>query len=85
LEYKERYQYILTFWSDCHFKKNDDEEHGDFLKMNSYVSQDMIDLNLYYLQKKAWLLKNLSIPALLWWDLGTDILEYARNLKEISL
>ncbi|EKE27545.1 MAG: hypothetical protein ACD_3C00194G0005 [uncultured bacterium (gcode 4)] len=82
LEYREKYGFILTFWSDCHFNENDDKEHWEFLTVNPYISELMINLNIYYLQKKTWIFENINIPVELWWDLWNDIIEYARINKK---
>ncbi|EKE29884.1 MAG: metal-dependent phosphoesterase [uncultured bacterium (gcode 4)] len=84
LEYREKLGYILTFWSDCHFKENDDNEHWEFLAINPFISEQMISLNNYYIQKKLWILPTLNIPESFRDDLWADILEYAKTLKEYS-
>ncbi len=82
LKYQKKYDYIITFWSDCHFRENEDDEHWEFWEMNSFVSQDLIDLNMYYFEKKLWLMKNFYLDPELWWDLWFDIIEYARMRHE---
>lgn len=58
LKYQKKFNYLLTFWSDSHFKEHDDNEHWSFWKMNRFVNEDIISINLYMLQKKLNLIIN---------------------------
>lgn len=46
LETKEKYNLLLTFWSDCHFNESTDEKHWDFWSMNPYINNDLIKANI---------------------------------------
>lgn len=45
LEIKNRYDLLLTFWSDCHVIWTPDEKHGDFWEITSlqYLDQDFLE------------------------------------------
>lgn len=45
LEYQNKYNYILTFWSDCHFKSYEEDEHSTLWFSNPYVVEKVIDEN----------------------------------------
>ncbi|MDD2566279.1 MAG: PHP domain-containing protein [Candidatus Gracilibacteria bacterium] len=82
LNLREKYNFILTFGSDCHFKSYLENEHGELGKMNPYVPQNMVNLNLYYIQKKLGLIKNASLDPNLGGDLGNDVIEYVKMREE---
>lgn len=42
LEYKQKYNFMLTFWSDCHFKNVKDSKHWEFWELNPFVSMRLI-------------------------------------------
>ncbi|EKD66420.1 MAG: hypothetical protein ACD_49C00044G0022 [uncultured bacterium (gcode 4)] len=52
LKFQKKYDFLLTFWSDCHFKTNKWEKHWGFWDINPYVSQELVNLNLENLKKK---------------------------------
>lgn len=42
-KYKEKYWYLITFGSDCHFDDKDDWKHSDFCEQNEFVRDSYRD------------------------------------------
>jgi len=42
LEYKQKYHFMLTFWSDSHFKDFKDSKHWELWELNPFVSKRLI-------------------------------------------
>lgn len=40
-KYKEKYWYIITLWSDCHFEDTKDGKHAEFGELNWFVSKKL--------------------------------------------
>lgn len=54
LEYQNKYWFILTFWSDCHFKKLDDDKHWEFGENNQHIWDGLIEKSFYEFKQKLW-------------------------------
>lgn len=52
LEFQKKLGYILTFWSDSHFKANEWRKHWAFWDVNPFISQDLLELNMARLREK---------------------------------
>ena len=46
LEYKQKYWFLITFWSDSHFKKSSDSKHWELWEPNPYVSKRLINQSM---------------------------------------
>ncbi len=73
LKYQKKYWYILTFWSDCHFKVWDDKEHAWFWFGNKRIDEDLLGVNIYHFKKKIWLMdwfRKIVLRDELWDDIA---------------
>ncbi|MCK9273000.1 hypothetical protein M0P65_05630 [Candidatus Gracilibacteria bacterium] len=52
LEFQKKFDFLLTFGSDCHFKTARGEKHGGFGDINPHISQELVNLNLEKLKNK---------------------------------
>jgi len=52
LEFQKKFDFLLTFWSDCHFKTARWEKHWGFWDINPHISQELVNLNLEKLKNK---------------------------------
>ena len=52
LEFQKKFDFLLTFWSDCHFKTGRWEKHWEFWNINPHINQELVNLNLEKLKKK---------------------------------
>lgn len=41
LDYRQKYNYLLTFWSDCHFRRSD-SKHWDFWEINPLIDNELL-------------------------------------------
>ena len=55
MECKEKYDLILTFWSDCHQIWWNDDKHATFWTMSSFLNDKIIKENYKKFREKIWI------------------------------
>lgn len=68
LRYQKKYDYILTFWSDCHFNQYSEDKHSELWAQNPYINELDLNINLLRFRKKLGLVK----PFTPTWEFGHD-------------
>lgn len=52
LDFQKIYKYILTFWSDCHFKTYSEDKHSELGFSNPYFSEEITESNFKRFKEK---------------------------------
>lgn len=81
MKYQKIYWYILTFWSDCHFKPYTDGEHWDMWDLNPFIDEFTVGVHDYYIQKKLGMMKPMNLPKEFWMDIYDDIREHVESQR----
>jgi len=55
MEMKDKYDLILTFWSDCHMIWWNDDKHASFWTVNPFITQEILKDNLEKFRNKIWI------------------------------